>query len=519
MGPASRDKEFCEMRFFALVLLLSLAVRAIAQDSSMFQEQVDQFWKFEDRSKVVMRTISQWLINHKDLEKMTPEISVEIRQLIESYYGFAQDLSQFMGAHERDFIHASSVFKFDELYGEDTSQEVLEKHLMEALIGALGDLLIFENLRFQFKIVSANDTFKAKLNEIEADGVTKHYSRLVENYMSRSKRLRFANTLDFLDKYSGTLDKMQSEGAWYVQSLRERLESNLAREIRDSASLWGRIKGHFRKYFTKFDIRHHKRLNFTEYYLSKIFGNLAGTLNIQGLMPSISVQELERLKAEVLQPGDVIVEKTAGAITDKFIPGHFGHVAIYIGRPDQLEGIKLSDGSMLLDHPKVKELLPRLAAGETTMEAVRPGTKLEDITHWTITDLAVLRSFSYPKNHLGDVLLKALQYEGTKYDFNFDVNTENIVVCSELPYQTFKGIEFRIAHKAGRWTISPDDVAVLAGPHQEDAANRPFRLVYFNHETVEVPADQRFELYKQLVDVDSHYDEVPVNDHLYQSLR
>ena len=507
------------MKLFALLLFVGLLFKPNANESSEYGDRIDQFWKFEDRSKVVMRTIAQWLIQHEDLEKMTPEISAEIKGLIENYYLFAEDLNQFLGANEREFIRSSATFKFEELYDEKISQDLMEKRLMEALMGALGDLLIFENLRFQFKIVSANDIFKAKLNEIEADGLTDHYSRLVENYMSRAKRLRFANTLAFLDEHSQTLDDMQADGALYIQALRQRLESNLAIEIRDSASLWGRIKGHFRKYLTKFDVRNHKRLNFTEYYLSKIFGNLAGKLNLQALMPSISREELERLKTEVLEPGDVIVEKTAGAITDKFIPGHFGHVAIHIGRPDQLEGVRLSDGSLFLEHPTVQRLLPKLVNGHTTMEAVRPGTKLEDITHWTITDLAVLRPHSYPKKHLGDVLLKALEYEGTRYDFNFDVNTEKIVVCSELPYQTFKGIEFRIAHKAGRWTISPDDVAVLAGPHEQDVINRPFRLMYFNHETEEVPADKRFELYKQLVDIDSHYNEVPVNDHLYQSLR
>jgi len=236
-------------------------------------------------------------------------------------------------------------------------------------------------------------------------------------------------------------------------------------------------------------------------------------------MHSISKEELERVKAEVLQPGDVIVEKTAGAITDKFIPGHFGHVAVYVGRPEQLEGILLSDGTALLDHPIVQARISELENGATTMEAVRPGTRLEDITHWTITDLAVLRPSSYPKKYLGDVILKSLSYAGTKYDFNFDVNTESIVVCSELPYQTFRGITFRIAQKAGRWTISPDDVAVLAGPQEEDVPNRPFRLVYFNHETKVIPEAEMFELYRELVDVDSNYNQVPANDHRYSELQ
>jgi hypothetical protein len=491
-----------------------------ASGLQLFQDRAGKFWEFEDRSKVIMRSIANWLQRHPDIEKITPETSLEIKQIIESYYDFATALNGFLGEQERAFINSTATHKFEDLYDEKIGEEVVtDVHLHEALFGALGDLLLFENLRFQFKVVSASDMFKEKLNEIEAGGQQGHYSRLVENLMSRAKRLRFSNTLEFLDDHSEKLDTLQGEGFLYLQALRQRLETHLAQDIRDSATFWGRIKGHFKKYFTKFDIRQHKRLNWTEYYLSKVFGNLAGSINVQKLIKSIPVEELQRVKAEVLQPGDVIVEKTTGAITDKFIPGHFGHVAVYIGRPEQLKGILLSDGSALLDHPKVKALIPELEAGATTMEAIRPGTRLEDISHWAITDLAVLRPQSYPKKHLGDVLLKAMSYSGTKYDFNFDVNTEAIVVCSELPYQTFRGINFRIAYKAGRWTISPDDVAILAGPDDSDVANRPLRLVYFNHETKEVEQAERFELYKTLVDVDSNYADAPENDHSYPELQ
>ena len=191
------------------LLLISVGcnLAVFAAETPSYEERVDQFWKFEERSRVIMRSISDWVIAHQEMDKVTPEISAEIKELIENYYSFSNDLRKFLGEQERAFINSTATHKFEELYDEDMDSElVTDSHLMEALLGALGDLLIFENLRFQFKVVSASDLFKEKLNEIEADGMTGHYSRLVENFMSRGKRLRYSNTLEFLAKHSQKLD-------------------------------------------------------------------------------------------------------------------------------------------------------------------------------------------------------------------------------------------------------------------------------------------------------------------------
>ena len=52
----------------------------------------------------------------------------------------------------------------------------------------------------------------------------------------------------------------------------------------------------------------------------------------------------------------------------------------------------------------------------------------------------------------------------TPYDVNadFDVETTDTIVCSELIYQVYTGIEWPTQKALGRSTISPDHIAVRA---------------------------------------------------------
>ena len=57
---------------------------------------------------------------------------------------------------------------------------------------------------------------------------------------------------------------------------------------------------------------------------------------------------------------------------------------------------------------------------------------------------------------------------------NFDVETTGTIVCSELPYHVYPGIDWQTEAQLGYFTISPDDVALQAVG--EEAA---FELVLF----------------------------------------
>jgi hypothetical protein len=178
---------------------------------------------------------------------------------------------------------------------------------------------------------------------------------------------------------------------------------------------------------------------------------------------------------ERLQPGDLLVEKTPFRLTDKFIPGHFGHVAMYVGTEDQLRALGL------LHHPWVSRHRSQITRGNTIVEALRSGTQLSSIERFlNVDDLAILR----PKPDMlspadvSEAIALAFSHVGKRYDFAFDANTWDAIVCSELAFHTYIHVRWPVHRLFHAYTIGPDDVAVFAG---SDTA-RPFRLLTFIHD-------------------------------------
>jgi len=72
----------------------------------------------------------------------------------------------------------------------------------------------------------------------------------------------------------------------------------------------------------------------------------------------------------------------------------------------------------------------------------------------------------------------ALGNLGKKYDFNFDVNTTDKIVCSEIVYIVYPQVDFETKNVLGSFSITPDDIAQRAGSNEAD----PLEVVLFAHD-------------------------------------
>ncbi len=207
---------------------------------------------------------------------------------------------------------------------------------------------------------------------------------------------------------------------------------------------------------------------------SKAFGNFMGVFEFRkGKL--FDQPEWIRFVTERLEPGDLLLEKTPFRLTDRFIPGHFGHVALYVGTQAQLTALGLGE------HPWVRPYWAQLCEGRVIVEALRDGTQINTVEHFlNIDDLAILRPKPglIPRADVLQAITLAFTHIGKKYDFAFDTNTWDTIVCSELAFQTYVNVRWPFARVLASYTISPDDVAVMAG---SDPA-RPFELVAFVHD-------------------------------------
>ena len=189
--------------------------------------------------------------------------------------------------------------------------------------------------------------------------------------------------------------------------------------------------------------------------LSSFFGNIAGSIHWRKGYLFDNGEALDMAKNS-LEPMDIILEKSPFVLTDKFIPGYFGHVAIYLGTRAQLEAI----GQW--NHPSIVPYQDEIEAGHTILEAVRSGTRLNSVESFmNIDEMTIIHKLDEMDSPelVAEQIRRGFDQMGKDYDFNFDISTLDKIVCSELIYIVFGNVSWPARYRFGRPTVTPDDIA------------------------------------------------------------
>lgn len=215
---------------------------------------------------------------------------------------------------------------------------------------------------------------------------------------------------------------------------------------------------------------------------SKLFGNIAGSFYIgKGKLYNQTDEELEEM-AKNAKSLDVMFDKTGFRLTDSFIPGHFTHAAVWAGTEEELKELgvwnelpSLYKRAQRNYKYKGPDFQTAIRTKHMIIEALRPGVQINTLRHFIdIDDIAFLRPKTCeddkrvddekgnPKCLTKDMkkryLVEAFKQIGKDYDFNFDVNTRDRIVCSELVYRTFLDTDFETEKTMGRHTIISDQI-------------------------------------------------------------
>jgi hypothetical protein len=192
-------------------------------------------------------------------------------------------------------------------------------------------------------------------------------------------------------------------------------------------------------------------------WLSSIFGNIAGSISWRTGHLKDNQKALSLIQNQ-LKPMDIIFDKSPFVLTDQFIPGYFGHVALYLGTEAQLRAVDL------WNHPSIVPYQNQIQHGNVILEAVRPGVHLNSVQGFMNIDTFMLirkeDGLSSP-DLLIDQVTRGMDQMGKPYDFNFDVQTLDKIVCSELIYIVFGNVHWPTKYRFGRVTIAPDDIAEI----------------------------------------------------------
>jgi hypothetical protein len=131
---------------------------------------------------------------------------------------------------------------------------------------------------------------------------------------------------------------------------------------------------------------------------------------------------------------------------------------VWIGGQNDLEQLGI------WDHPLVKPYQQNIREEKRhIIEALLPGVQINTLDHFlNIDDLGVLRPVDLSRQERQEAVLRAFAQLGKDYDYNFDVETDKRIICSEIAYVVFNNYAWETERILGRATISPDNVAHFA---------------------------------------------------------
>ena len=245
-------------------------------------------------------------------------------------------------------------------------------------------------------------------------------------------------------------DHFFDEEMVYLQTLIENSPSYQAIKNRNFFSMTtAKLSLYNRSSSDTLELLSHNSINL----LSEIFGNSIGLVATRkGLMYHNKTMTLQI--SSQLQAGDILLEKTPFRLTDKLIPGYWGHAAIWSGSQEELMALGIWNNPIIMPYQQ------DIIEGKRVIEALREGVVINPLSHFlNIDDMAVLREDFQSENTKKAVILHTFAQIGKDYDFNFDVETTDKIVCSELIYTSYTHIKWPTDRALGRYTISPDHIA------------------------------------------------------------
>ncbi len=183
----------------------------------------------------------------------------------------------------------------------------------------------------------------------------------------------------------------------------------------------------------------------------------------------VSPAQLDELRP-ILKPGDILIERRNWYISNCVLPGFWPHAALYLGSRDQLAALGVTEDPRVAPH--MADFQGQDANGHdyAIIEAVGEGVIFTSLERSVgESDAVVILRPTLSDSDLGEALCRALSHRGKGYDFDFDFETPDRLVCTELVYRTYAPIldipEMRTI--AGKKRIAASDYVRMWADGQE----------------------------------------------------
>lgn len=371
----------------------------------------------------------------------TPDEDDAVRRMLLSYRNFR--LATF-----------STVWRYVH-YPRETD---LKTQLQGFILGYAAALMMFsKSLRF-IQMSSQLDVVRRKLNEPdERFGIDSgFFDEVVETYASFRYLALFAAADRFWRKHRADISRLGLDddidvGIFipYIRRLR----------VRCWQLFWPTIANRI-----KHERRHKFGLLFApvkmtgwgaQTMLGHAVARMRTTLDYR---PAIDSHALDYLNKR-LHVGDLLFTRTEHKTSTALLPGFFGHVATYVGHPEDLKAMGLWDAPSMA---RVREAMAGVEAPRGwVLEAIHSGVLVRPLEATLECDHVLVLRPNQTEGEIAQRLTDTFAHFGKPYDFDFDFSRTSHVVCTELVYRAMhkRGpFEFTLVKRMGRFTLTIDDI-------------------------------------------------------------
>jgi len=374
----------------------------------------------------------------------TPSEEEEIRHLLVSYW------------QSRNALYELVISLHDD---KDVART---NHEATFLIAYAGAILLVDAARFLHDTFNDNPIVKDKINEPEPtfgipEGV---YATVQKSLTNPIHAWHLSHAMKYFKTHRADFQQLgRDELLRPVLDVIHRLEHRLEISTRRYAHARFRVRLAQLAHFFQRDMKDRMLFAIQE-SVSRMMSGISLRPGYRPSLPGDIAAELRTL----IKPGDIFITRKEHAMTNYFLPGYWPHAALFLGNSESLTTLGIDTHANV--QPRWKRLL-ETDPNESlrVLEALKDGVWIRSLASpFSSNSIAVLRP-RISTAHVAEALARGLFHEGKPYDFNFDFTHSERLVCTEVVYRSYEGIDnlsFKLAKRAGRMTLAAEDLVQMA---------------------------------------------------------
>ncbi|MCJ8311402.1 MAG: hypothetical protein HRU38_14335 [Saccharospirillaceae bacterium] len=237
--------------------------------------------------------------------------------------------------------------------------------------------------------------------------------------------------------------------------------------------------------------------------IQKGVANTIGNIKVWRNGHSLIIPEQVGQILSKIQPGDILLQRREWQATNIGIPGFWSHAALFMGNTNRRD--EFFEDEEVIKWVKTKGVISGKYADllknnypikfentltqdngyeKNVIESIAPGVVFTSLQQSLCCDSVVVLRPNLSKLEKAKALFNAFYYVGLPYDYNFNFQKDDALVCSELIYKSYqpsnnqKGIQFPLNNIAGRLIMPANAIAKMVFDEQ-NSKQQQLKMVLF----------------------------------------